>query len=85
MDYYLGEIGLFAINYQPKGWVLCDGSLLSVSSNQALFALLGNRFGGDGRTSFAIPDLRTSMFGNSPDFKIEYYICINGIFPQRED
>lgn len=84
MDYFLGEIELFAIDFQPSGWIPCDGRLMAVRSNQGLFALLGNGFGGDGINNFAIPDLRTSMFGRQYDMKIIYYICTNGIWPQRD-
>lgn len=85
MDYYLGQIALFATNFTPRGWVLCDGRLLDINSNQSLFALIGARFGGDGITKFAVPDLRTAMFGTSPNFKIRYYISTIGIWPDRAD
>ncbi len=55
---FLGEIRMFAGNFAPIGWALCDGQLLSVNQSQSLFALLGTIYGGDGRTSFALPDLR---------------------------
>ena len=58
MDNYLGEIRLFAFAKAPNGWVACNGQLLQVTTNQALFALLGNRYGGDGKTTFGVPDLR---------------------------
>lgn len=54
----IGEIRLFAGNFAPRGWAMCDGQLLPVSQNQALFSILGTTFGGDGRTTFALPDLR---------------------------
>lgn len=54
----LGEIALFAGNVIPHGWSLCDGSIISISQNSALFIVLGNFYGGDGRTNFALPDLR---------------------------
>ena len=57
-DPFLGEIRIFAGNFAPKGWALCDGQLLSVSQSDALFSLLGTTYGGDGRTTFAVPDLR---------------------------
>lgn len=57
-DAYLGEIKLFAGNYAPPGWHLCDGSLLPISSYQALYSLFGVTYGGDGVTTFGIPDLR---------------------------
>ncbi|WP_404366781.1 phage tail protein [Sphingomonas sp. MMS24-J45] len=58
MDPYLGEIRLFPWEWAPKGWALCAGQLLSVNQFQALFALLGTTYGGNGTTNFALPDLR---------------------------
>lgn len=57
-DQYLGEIRLFAGNFAPQGWALCNGQLMSISQNTALFSLLGTYYGGDGRVTFALPDLR---------------------------
>jgi microcystin-dependent protein len=58
MDPYLGEIKLWALNYAPQGWALCNGALLSIQSNTALYSLLGTQYGGDGVRTFALPDLR---------------------------
>ncbi|WP_108802302.1 phage tail protein [Aquimarina sp. Aq107] len=58
MDPFLGQIQPFGFNFAPRGWGKCDGQLLAISSNSALFSLLGTTFGGDGRTTFALPDLR---------------------------
>ncbi len=55
---FVGEIRMFAGNFAPRGWAFCDGQLLAVSQNDALFSLLGTIYGGDGRTTFGIPDLR---------------------------
>jgi microcystin-dependent protein len=55
---YLSEIRLMSFSIAPKGWALCDGQLVSINQNQALFSLLGTTFGGDGRVNFALPDLR---------------------------
>jgi microcystin-dependent protein len=55
---FLGQITLFPYNFAPFGWALCQGQLLSIAQNTALFSLLGTQFGGDGRTTFALPDLR---------------------------
>jgi microcystin-dependent protein len=55
---YMGEIKIVTQNYAPKGWALCNGQILSINSNQALFSLLGNNYGGNGTTTFALPDLR---------------------------
>jgi microcystin-dependent protein len=57
-DPFLAEIRMFAGNFAPKGWARCDGQLLPINQNQALFALLGTTYGGNGRTTFALPDLR---------------------------
>jgi len=58
MDPLLGQIQPFGFNFAPRGWAKCDGQLLPIASNTALFSLLGTTFGGDGRTTFALPDLR---------------------------
>lgn len=58
MEAYLGQIMLFAGNFAPTGWMFCEGQLLRITDNQALFSVLGVTYGGDGRTTFALPDLR---------------------------
>jgi microcystin-dependent protein len=58
MDFYLGQVIAFAGNFAPQNFMLCDGTLLPISSYQALFAIIGTTYGGDGRTTFALPDLR---------------------------
>lgn len=55
---YIGEIRMFGGNFAPRNWAFCDGSLLSTSEYDALFSLLGSTYGGDGRTTFGLPDLR---------------------------
>jgi microcystin-dependent protein len=55
---FLGQIELFAFDYAPTGWAKCQGQLLPINQNQALFSLLGTTYGGDGRNTFALPDLR---------------------------
>ena len=55
---YIGEIRMFAGNFPPAGWAFCDGQLLSISENDALFALIGTTYGGDGQSTFGLPDLR---------------------------
>ena len=59
---FLAEIRMVGFNFAPRGWAFCDGQILPISSNLSLFSLLGTTYGGDGRTSFALPDLR----GRSP-------------------
>lgn len=55
---YIGEIAMFAGNFPPRGWAFCDGQILPIAPNEALFSLLGTTYGGDGRTTFGLPDLR---------------------------
>ena len=55
---FMGEIKIFAGTFAPRGWAFCDGQTLAISENQALYSLLGITYGGDGRTTFALPDLR---------------------------
>ncbi|MFN0148413.1 MAG: phage tail protein [Dehalococcoidia bacterium] len=55
---FLGEIRIMSFGYPPKGWALCNGQLLPINQNQALFSLLGTTYGGDGRTTFALPNLQ---------------------------
>ena len=61
-DPYLGEIRMVGFNYAPVGWALCNGAIMAISQNNALFALLGTVYGGNGQTTFGLPDLR----GRSP-------------------
>jgi microcystin-dependent protein len=58
---FLSEIRLFSFEFAPRGWALCNGQLLPINQNQALFSLLGTTFGGDGRVNFALPDLRARV------------------------
>jgi microcystin-dependent protein len=61
VDPFIGEIRLFGFNFAPVGWALCQGQLLPISQNTALFSLLGTFYGGDGVTNFALPDLRSRV------------------------
>ena len=56
---FLAEIRIVGFNFAPRGWAFCDGQLLPINQNQSLYSLLGTTYGGDGRTSFALPDLRS--------------------------
>lgn len=58
---FVGEIRMFAGTFAPQGWATCDGQLLAISQNDALFSLFGTTYGGDGRTTFALPDLRARV------------------------
>lgn len=77
MDEYIGMIKLFSGNFAPQGWVLCNGALLSIRENQAVYAVLTNKFGGDGITNFAVPKL------DSPLADTIYVMCVNGVYPPR--
>ncbi len=78
MDPFVGEIRLVGFNFAPRGWALCDGHELPIAQNQALFALIGTTFGGDGRTSFALPKLPQTPTTET------YIIALQGIFPPRD-
>jgi microcystin-dependent protein len=66
---FIGEIRMFAGNFAPRGWATCDGQLVAVNQNDALFSLLGTIYGGDGRTTFGLPDMRGRVpvhYGQGP-------------------
>ena len=66
---YLAQVEIFSFNFAPKGWAQCNGQLLPINQNQALFSLLGTTYGGDGRTTFGLPDLRSRVpmkYGQDP-------------------
>ena len=68
-DPFLGEIRMFTGNFAPKGWAMCSGQILPINQNTALFSILGTTYGGDGQTTFALPDLRGRVpvhFGQGP-------------------
>jgi microcystin-dependent protein len=58
---FIGEIRMFGFGFAPQGWALCNGQLLPINQNQALFSLLGTTYGGDGRATFALPDMRSRV------------------------
>ena len=74
MPCLLAEVRLFAGDFAPRKWALADGRLLSIGAAQALFSLLGTTYGGDGQTTFALPNLS--------GLPVNYIICISGDFPQ---
>jgi len=78
MGQLVGEMRLFAFEMIPKGWAACEGQLLAISQNTALFSLLGSRFGGDNKTKFALPDMR----GKAPA-GAQYCIALQGEFPAQ--
>jgi microcystin-dependent protein len=82
-DQFIGEIHLMSFNFAPKGWALCRGQTLNISQNQALFSLLGTQFGGDGVTTFALPNLEAAELQMDPVYGVHYYIALQGVFPSR--
>lgn len=81
MDPFIGQIEFFAFTYAPQDWMLCNGQLLQVNQNTALFSLLGNRFGGDGRTTFALPKI--APMKTETGVEIQAYIAVQGLYPPR--
>lgn len=75
-DPMIGEVILFAGSFAPRGWEFCDGKLLAISQNTALFSILGTQYGGDGRTTFALPDLEDNS-------SVRYIIAVRGVYPSR--
>lgn len=80
MDYTIGEITLFGFFFAPVGWMSCEGQILNVMQYQVLFSLIGASYGGNGSTTFALPNLT----GASPVQNMKYYICTEGMYPQRQ-
>ena len=79
MNPLVGQIDLFPYTFTPKGWAPCQGQLLAINQNQVLFSLLGTTFGGDGRQSFALPNLK----GKEPAPNLQYYIALEGVYPSH--
>ncbi|HEX2924680.1 MAG TPA: tail fiber protein [Ruminiclostridium sp.] len=79
METMLGEIELFPFTFVPRGWMLCNGQTLNIAQYQALYSLLGAAYGGDGRSTFAVPNL----LGTEPVPNTKYYIAIEGFYPTR--
>jgi microcystin-dependent protein len=81
-DPYLGEIRIFAFNFAPQGWQVCDGSLLQVTKYSQLFGILGTTYGGNGTANFAVPNLRDSApvhFGKGPNLSERHMGEIGGV------
>ncbi|HEV7891203.1 MAG TPA: tail fiber protein [Pyrinomonadaceae bacterium] len=79
MMHYTGQICIFPYEFEPEGWMYCRGQLLPIGPNQALFTLIGNRFGGDGQSSFAVPNYQGLAPAGS-----NYFICFYGNYPVTE-
>ena len=95
LEPFIGEVCQYPFNYAPKGWAFCHGQSMSIQQNQALFSLLGTTFGGDGRSTFNLPDLRPKdSNGNVVQVHVgqiyqgkvymEYSIALQGIYPPRD-
>lgn len=84
---YLGEIMFVPFEFCPLGWLPADGRSMSISANTALFSLLGTLYGGDGQTTFELPDLRGQIIdpGKGPDRKRKITACVavEGVYPSR--
>ncbi len=81
MDPLLGDIELFAFDFAPSYWMPCEGQTLNIATNQALYTLLGTKFGGNGTTTFCLPDLRNAL--PMQEMGMHYCIAIQGIYPSR--
>ncbi|MFV5689162.1 phage tail protein [Flavobacterium sp. ZT3R25] len=81
MEDFIGTIKMFAGTFAPKDWAFCDGKLMSIQENTAMYSILGNQYGGDGITTFAVPNLEKEK--SSQGEGINHIICMYGIFPSR--
>lgn len=79
-DAYVGEVRAMPFGFAPQGWAQCQGQLLQLSSNPALFSLLGNIYGGDGKANFALPNIPPLQ---GKEGSLQYFIAITGVFPPR--
>jgi microcystin-dependent protein len=81
MESFIGTVIKFAGNFAPEGWLLCNGQTLEINNYQALYSIIGNRYGGDGAHDFNIPNL------NDPTLRLNvgpvWIICVDGIYPSR--
>lgn len=80
MEEFIGKIDLYPYNFTPMGMALCNGQILQVAQNNALYALIGNIYGGTPNQTFAIPN----MLGLEPVPGLNYYIITEGMFPVRD-
>ena len=79
MEPLLGQIVLLPYNFVPTQWMACSGQLMPINQNQALFSLLGTTYGGDGSTTFGLPNLQ----GKAPAPNLQYCIAVAGVYPSR--
>jgi microcystin-dependent protein len=78
MEGYLGQVILFAGSFAPKDWAFCDGQLMGISQNPALFSILGTTYGGDGVRTFKLPDTKARDADG-----MRHIICIYGVYPSH--
>lgn len=86
MDPILGQIQLFPFGYAPQGWALCNGAVLQIMQNQALFSLIGVNYGGNGQSTFMLPNLSNAIPYANPNPNspvMAYYIATTGLYPMR--
>lgn len=81
MEPNLGDIELFAFDFAPIGWMSCEGQTLSISSYSALYSVIGTKFGGNGATTFCLPDLRNAL--PMQGMGMHYCIAVQGTYPSR--
>lgn len=78
MEGYIGQVMMFAGNFAPQCWAFCDGQILDIAHNAALYSILGITYGGDGTHNFKLPDTR-----QADGTGMRHIICINGMYPSR--
>ncbi|HZS43805.1 MAG TPA: tail fiber protein [Blastocatellia bacterium] len=78
MEPFIGQLQIFPYNFAPRGWAECLGQIMPIEKERALFTLIGNKFGGDGKTTFGLPNYK----GKAPEGS-SYFIALAGIFPAR--
>lgn len=94
-DPFIGEICQYPYTFEPKDWAYCHGQMMAINSNQALFSLLGTTYGGDGKTTFKLPDLRPKDVNGNPiqlrvgdiyqgKVYMESFIALRGLYPPRD-
>ena len=83
MEQTIGEIRLFAGSYAPQGWAFCNGQTLSIDDNGALFSILLNRYGGDGRANFALPKMAPLKEADGGETPVQYIIAVEGYYTSR--
>jgi len=79
---FLGEIRMFGGDFAPRGWARCHGQLLSIAEHAPLYSLVGTTYGGDGRETFALPDLRADALP-PPQSPVTFIIALAGVYPSR--